>query len=74
MTPRCTAEPISWLRLERYHLGELRGAERQAIADHLAACEACAACLARIEQDDAVALPVLPPLPAPRRGVLLRWP
>jgi len=56
-------EPVSWLRLERYHLGELGPAERAEIAEHLAACEACRGCLARIELDDAVALP---PLPAPR--------
>jgi hypothetical protein len=74
MSPRCPAEPISWLRLERYHLGDIRGDERKAIADHLVACEACAACLARIEQDEAVALPALPTLPAPLRGVLVRWP
>jgi hypothetical protein len=57
---RCVGEPVSWLRLERFHLGEIDGAERTPIAEHLAACEACAACLARIRDDEAVALPVLP--------------
>ena len=60
MSARCTGTPVSWLRLERYHLGEIRGRERAVVAEHLAACPACAACLARIEQDDAVALPALP--------------
>jgi hypothetical protein len=64
---RCVGEPVSWMRLERFHLGEIDGAERTPIAEHLAACEACAACLARIRDDEAVALPVLPTrLPAKR--------
>jgi hypothetical protein len=58
---RCVGEPVSWMRLERFHLGEIDGTERAPIAEHLAACEACAACLARIRQDDeALALLVLP--------------
>jgi hypothetical protein len=61
---RCVGEPVSWMRLERFHLGEIDGTERAPIADHLAACEACAACLARIREDEAVALPVLPALPS----------
>jgi len=61
---RCVGEPVSWMRLERFHLGEIDGAERTPIAEHLAACEACAACLARIRDDEAVALPELPSLPS----------
>jgi len=61
--PRCVGEPVSWMRLERFHLGAIDGAERAPIADHLAACEACAACLARIREDEAAALPALPSLP-----------
>ena len=57
---RCIGEPVSWLRLERYHAGELAAESRAAIATHLAACPACAACLAQIEEDQAVALPALP--------------
>jgi len=53
----CIGEPVSWLRLERYHLGEVDGDERRPIADHLAACVACSACLARIREDDATPLP-----------------
>jgi Putative zinc-finger len=70
---RCTSEPISWLRLERYHLGDIRGDERAEIEKHLAACPACAACLERIEQDEAVALPALP-VRAPAKVVRMRWP
>lgn len=71
---RCIGEPVSWLRLERYHLGEVRGAEREAIVAHLAACPACAACLAAIEQDDRSALPPLAVSKAPPRRVLARLP
>jgi Putative zinc-finger len=60
MTARCTGEAVSWLRLERYHLGEVGGDERRSIDQHLAGCPACASCLARIERDDAVPLPALP--------------
>jgi hypothetical protein len=51
---------VSWLRLERYHLGEVDAGERAAVAAHLEACPACAACLARIEAGDAAALPPRP--------------
>ncbi|HEY6463790.1 MAG TPA: zf-HC2 domain-containing protein, partial [Polyangiaceae bacterium] len=60
MTARCTGEAVSWLRLERYHLGELAEHERRTIDAHLAGCPACASCLARIVEDDAVLLPALP--------------
>lgn len=56
---RCTGEPVSWLRLERYHLGEVDAAERERIDAHLAACEACAACLAKIRADEEIALPAM---------------
>ena len=60
MSARCKGEPVSWLRLERYHLGELDGAERAQIEAHLAGCAACTEALASLAQDDAVALPPLP--------------
>jgi len=69
VSARCTGEPVSWLRLERYHQGELEAAERARIAGHLAACPACAACLAHIEDDDSRALPPLS-LPRPVRRSL----
>jgi hypothetical protein len=56
---RCTGDPVSWLRLERYHLGAVDGAERERIDAHLATCEACAACFAKIRADEEVALPAL---------------
>ena len=59
MSARCIGEPISWLRLERFHLGEMGASERAGIAEHLAGCPACAACLAHIQDDDARALPPL---------------
>ncbi len=62
---RCIDVPISWLRLERYHLGEVASDERGRIEEHLAACPACALCYARIEQDEAVALPPLPAVVRP---------
>lgn len=71
---RCVGEPVSWLRLERYHLGEAAGADRDAIAAHVAVCPACAACLASIEQGDQEALPPLAVSKAPPRGVLRRLP
>ena len=59
MTLRCIGEPLSWLRLERYHLGELGDGDRAEATEHLARCRACAACLARIEVDEARVLPPL---------------
>ncbi len=60
---RCAAEPVSWLRLERYALGELGAAERASIEAHLAGCDACRACLSRAQEDAGGLLP-LPSRPA----------
>lgn len=54
------ATPISWLRLERHHLGELAAEERAVVTEHLAGCADCAAAFARIVEDDARELPPLP--------------
>jgi hypothetical protein len=80
--PDCT--PVSWLRLERYALGELGSGEHAEIAAHLATCARCSACADRIAADAQRALPPLPavvartpaPLPAtPWRERLRRaWP
>jgi len=70
MTARCVGEPVSWLRLERFHLGEIQGAERAQIEEHLVACAACAACLASIVADEAHALPPLALPKRVRRGTL----
>jgi len=74
MSPRCIGEPISWLRLERFHLGELPGREREAVAGHLAVCPACAACLAHLQDDDAHALPPLSVPSRARRNVFSLFP
>ncbi|MCA9675926.1 MAG: zf-HC2 domain-containing protein, partial [Myxococcales bacterium] len=49
MSATCVSEPVSWLRLERYALGELPGPLAREVAAHLAGCPACRACLDRIE-------------------------
>jgi hypothetical protein len=54
-------EPISWLRLEHYHLGELPQEEHSHIQAHLHDCPHCRAMLADIEDDART----LPPLPLP---------
>ncbi len=69
-TSRCVGEPVSWLRLERFRLGELGATERVGVAAHLAACTACAACMARIEADETRELPALALGPAPTRPML----
>ena len=40
----CIGTPMSWLRLERFVLGELSGDEASAVDAHLRACPACQAC------------------------------
>ncbi|HUH01381.1 MAG TPA: hypothetical protein VML75_05255 [Kofleriaceae bacterium] len=68
--PRCTAEPVSWLRLERYALGETGTAEAASIAGHVEGCAACRSALASLDE------PIdLRPLPAagPARGWFERW-
>jgi hypothetical protein len=67
----CIDTPISWLRLERYELGEVDEEERAAIAAHLGACEVCAACLASIKADTRE----LPSLEVTRRksAVVIPW-
>lgn len=51
--------PVSWLRLEQYALGELSGAEREAVRAHVESCEECRRFLRQIE-DDRRPLPALP--------------
>jgi hypothetical protein len=58
----CT--PVSWLRLERYALGELDEGERADIAAHLATCARCRACALQLAGDAARALPPLPAMAA----------
>jgi len=79
----CT--PVSWLRLERYALGELAGGERGEIAAHLAGCARCRACADRIAADAQRKFAPLPtvgaarsPAPAPalswRERLRRAWP
>ncbi len=70
MKARCIGEPVSWLRLEQWRLGELAEPERASIAEHLAKCAACAACATRIDTDEALDLPPLA-LGAPRAGAVV---
>jgi hypothetical protein len=66
----CTAQPLSWLKLEQYQLGELSADEKRRIEAHLNECEVCRASLDSIRADD----PVLKPLPEVARKVpWLRW-
>jgi hypothetical protein len=65
MTARCIDQPVSWLRLELYQLGDVDDAERARISSHVAACPACSACLASVEREEAT---LLPPLPVVRRA------
>jgi hypothetical protein len=62
-------EPISWLRLEHYHLGELPADEHSFVREHLEACPHCRAMLAEIEGDDRT----LPPLPVPSAAPARPW-
>jgi hypothetical protein len=57
--------PISWLRLERYHLGELPPAESDVVARHLEQCDRCRGCLDRIQRPHGADLPALPAGRAP---------
>ena len=70
----CTTQPISWLKLEQYQLGELSSDERQRIASHLTECDACRASLDSISQDESVPRPLPRPLSeVTRKAPLLRW-
>ncbi len=69
--PRCVGTPIPWLRIEQHHAGDLGASESAAITANLATCGACASCLARIVQDDALALPALSVAP-PAKVLALR--
>ena len=61
------AEPVSWLRLERRHLGEVSGEESALIERHLADCADCAAAASSLQRWNG-RMPALPAV-APRR----RW-
>jgi hypothetical protein len=69
---RCTGEPLSWLTLERLHLGELDAAARAAATAHLGACPTCRACLDELRADVVALPPLRVPAVAPRRRAW--WP
>lgn len=60
MTATVDCTPVSWLRLERYALGELDVGQREDIAAHLATCARCRACADRIAAEVQRDLPPLP--------------
>lgn len=64
--------PISWLRMERYHLGELAGEELAAVEGHLAECDECRSMLAELEGDERP-LPTLAVEPVVVRGPARWW-
>jgi hypothetical protein len=80
----CIGEPVSFLRLERYHLHELADPELREIERHLEQCDACRECLREVERPLALTdLPARPrkaswradltlPIPAWLRAA--RWP
>jgi hypothetical protein len=59
MSARCNGQPISWLLLERFALGELEHAEAQAVSAHLSACPCCQECFASIQAGALKPLPAL---------------
>lgn len=66
----CVAEPISFLRLERYRLHELSASEERAVSQHLAQCPVCRGCYAEVERE--LELPELPALPERRPPSVVR--
>jgi anti-sigma factor RsiW len=85
VTETMACVPVSWLRLERYALGELAERERAEIAGHLAGCARCRACADQIANDARGELPALPataaatapapvlPFVPPRRRWRIDW-
>ena len=84
MSATCTSEPISWLELERFALGELPAGPATRVERHLSACPLCAGCLGQIRSGDpGLVLPALPAAAAqavpgrtrrPRLHASRRWP
>jgi len=64
VTGAASCVPVSWLRLERYALGELDPAERGTIAEHVSTCQRCRARADLIAEDSSRELPPLPAAPA----------
>lgn len=49
MSKQCIGEPISWLKLEQYVLGELGPEVARKVEAHTNACDACRECLAEVK-------------------------
>lgn len=64
---RCTSEPVSWLRLERYELGELPASEARAIELHLTECAVCRDCFVHISAGAGPSIKLGPDLEPPQR-------
>jgi len=62
-------EPLSFLTLERFALGELTGDAKARVEEHLATCAVCKSELAAIEKDNTRPLR---PLPAKKAKVVVR--
>jgi hypothetical protein len=78
MTPACTSEPISFLRLERYLQGDLQLPELERVAAHLHDCPTCSACFDEM-RNEVIELPALPVqlttrTRAPARARTWTWP
>jgi hypothetical protein len=74
VTEAASCVPVSWLRLERYALGDVGPDERTEIAGHLAACPGCRARADLIAGDAGRELPPLPSVPpASLSRRPLRW-
>lgn len=48
----CHGQSVSWLKLERYHIGELRAEDQREIASHLSECPLCNQKYQQIITDD----------------------
>lgn len=70
MMEESRTEPVSWLRLERYHLGELSPGDAARVEEALAVDPEARACLEQIRQP--IALRPLPELPSRGAAVKVR--
>ena len=59
MSRQCIGEPISWLKLEQYVLGELEPEVAREVEAHTNACDACRECLAEVKAGTYQPLPPL---------------
>jgi hypothetical protein len=68
MSPTCSSEPISFLRLERYLQGDVQPNERAKLETHLGQCGVCRQCYESMRAETIELLPLpLPVTPARER-------